>query len=624
MEDGDLQAAWAQVLMHGFAEAGVTDVVISPGSRSTPLVLAAHHHPTLVCHDVIDERTAGFFALGQARITQRPTLLICTSGSAGAHYLPALVEARQAALPMLVLTADRPPELDRCGANQTIDQLKLFADHAVSFFDLGTAEGGALALRAVRRKAVQAVVTSRGPVPGGVHLNFRLRKPLEPAAEVAYPSPLAAHVLARPFTVYPPATAAPPAAAVAAAASWLAVAHRPLVVAGPAPVSQIAARAPVTRLLQVISAPFFVEATSQLRFRGSASDHAADSGEGTGAVHVDAFDTLLRTRIGPEMLPDLILQLGATPTSSAWPGYLVDAAAAGARHIVIAETGWHDAESTASALVQAGIAETVSALADRLIEGGAKAADQEAADHGATSRRAWIQDWLSADAAVWQTISARDGAENGGKNELILSEAEAVRQTARAVPARGLLAVGNSLPVRSLDTWVAGNAIDATVGVVHQRGASGIDGLVSGAAGAAIASGRPTVLLLGDVSLLHDLSGLAVVSSLAATIEVPLVVVVINNGGGRIFDQLPVAHHPQARGALNHWRTPHRTDFSHAAKTFGLPFERCRQASDLDRALARALARAGASVIEAVVSSGSAVDEAKALCRAVADGGGHD
>lgn len=642
MESGDLQAVWAQVLMHGFADGGVTDVVISPGSRSTPLVLAAHHHPALACHDVIDERSAGFFALGQARVTQRPTLLVCTSGSAGAHYLPALVEARQAALPMLVLTADRPLELDRCGANQTIDQVKLFADHAVAFFDLGTANDQDLALRSLRRKAVQAVATSHGPVTGGVHLNARFRKPLEPAVSMTYPAPRATRLLERPLRIFAPAVPAASPAAIAELSARLAAARRPLVVAGPAPVTQHAAREPLARVLDAVAAPLFAEATSQLRFRAVADSSvtsdsrrawaaSGDSGSGSDArVHVDAFDVLLRTQAGPEMLPDLILQLGATPTAAAWLGYLAVAVEAGAWHVVVAEHGWHDAQSTASALVQAGIAETLSVLADSVLakqpgDHDGRPGDGETTDPALADRQCWLRDWTQADAAVWRTIASgqhgggarRDGG--AGEEGVPLAEAKVVRSTACAVPARGLLAIGNSLPVRLLDTWVAGDSVDASVSVVHQRGASGIDGLVSGAAGAALASGRPTALLLGDVSMLHDLGGLAVAGEAAARAGVPLVVVIINNGGGRIFDLLPVAHHPSAEGAFTHWRTPHDTDFAHAAKTFGVGFERCHDVGTLERSLARSWTTPGVRVIEAVVVPGHAQEALAALRRAVAD-----
>ncbi|MEM6795895.1 MAG: thiamine pyrophosphate-binding protein, partial [Acidobacteriota bacterium] len=176
--DAETQLAWARLLVSAFADAGVRHVVLSPGSRSTPFVLAASGEERLAIHDVIDERAAGFFALGQARESGVPSLLLCTSGTAAAHYLPAVIEAAMASIPMLVLSADRPVELVDCGANQTIDQLKLFGDHARDFVDLGTASARPGALRAARRAAVQAAWTARWPRAGAVHLTPRPRTPL--------------------------------------------------------------------------------------------------------------------------------------------------------------------------------------------------------------------------------------------------------------------------------------------------------------------------------------------------------------------------------------------------------------------------------------------------------------
>ncbi|MCA9529617.1 MAG: 2-succinyl-5-enolpyruvyl-6-hydroxy-3-cyclohexene-1-carboxylate synthase, partial [Myxococcales bacterium] len=187
-ESASVQAEWARVLLGALRRAGVRDVVISPGSRSTPFVLAADAEPGLRCHDVIDEREAGFFALGQARVTGVPSLLLCTSGTAAAHYYPAVIEASSAQVPLLVLSADRPPELHGSGANQTIDQTRLFGVHVRRFIELGAAPApgypdlDARAFAALCRSAAQAVAAAKGPPAGAVHLNAPARKPLEPPA----------------------------------------------------------------------------------------------------------------------------------------------------------------------------------------------------------------------------------------------------------------------------------------------------------------------------------------------------------------------------------------------------------------------------------------------------------
>ena len=180
MSRSNLHLAWARLFLRSAAAAGVTDVVLSPGSRSTPLTIAAATTSELRAHVIVDERGAAFFALGQARVTGRPSLLICTSGTAGAHWLPALIEASQSFVPLIAVTADRPWELQDSAAPQTIDQLKLFGDHVRHYAELGLPDPSPGALRAVPRIAAQAVARALGPVPGPVHINARFRKPLEP------------------------------------------------------------------------------------------------------------------------------------------------------------------------------------------------------------------------------------------------------------------------------------------------------------------------------------------------------------------------------------------------------------------------------------------------------------
>ncbi|HRI55183.1 MAG TPA: 2-succinyl-5-enolpyruvyl-6-hydroxy-3-cyclohexene-1-carboxylic-acid synthase, partial [Pseudomonadota bacterium] len=238
MSEANLLAEWARLLLGSLAAAGVREVVVSPGARSTPFVCAAHAEPQLRCWDVIDERAAAFFALGQARVTGRPSLLICTSGTAGAHYLPAVIEAGAAHLPLLVLTADRPFELQDCGAPQTIDQIKLLGGHARRFFELGMPDPSDLSLRALRRLAAQAVLTTTWPTPGAVHLNARARKPLEPQSvhtsdEVALRARVDELLQAPLLRAYPP-RAVPAPAGVAAAAQLCRSARRGLIICGPA------------------------------------------------------------------------------------------------------------------------------------------------------------------------------------------------------------------------------------------------------------------------------------------------------------------------------------------------------------------------------------------------------
>lgn len=569
-----LLTEWARLLLDAFAQAGVTDVVVSPGSRSTPFVLAAARHPGLVVTDVVDERSAGFFALGQARVTGRPSLLVCTSGTAGAHYYPAVIEASAAGVPMLLLTADRPFELQDCGAPQTIDQLRLFGEHVRRFVELGPPEPGELAMRALRRRAAQSVLEATWPRPGPVHLNARARKPLEP--ELAHDaSERTAAAFARTLLgtatakVYVPSSAPTPAALESLQAACDG-ARRGLLVAGPGPLTQGLAREDVFALARATGFALACDATSQLRFGGAPE----------GVTLLDAPDVLLASpRLRSERF-DLVFQLGAPPTSGAWESFL--AAQAPATHVVVAPHGWNDFTSRADLVVLASVGESARALAALVTP--------PSADRARFARRL-----ARANTAVWEALDQVFAATEG------LSEAEAARTVVAKVPAAGLLVVGNSLPIRLVDA-----SCPASLGrcpVLSQRGANGIDGLVSGAAGAA-STGRATVLLVGDVSFLHDLGGLAV----AREARTPLVLVVLQNGGGRIFEQLPVARAGLAADELAHFTTPHPLHFAGAAELFGLPYRSVDARAGLDLALDEALSHMGASLIEVVVPAHGAAE----------------
>ena len=253
MTCANLQTEWAALLFASLADAGIRDVIISPGSRSTPLVVAAVREPRLARHELVDERAAAFFALGQARGTGRPSVLVCTSGTAPAHYLPALIEANVTGVPVLVLSADRPHELYDCRAPQTIDQVKLFGENARQFFDL-VADPSDASLRALRRVAAQAVLASRWPRAGAVHMNARWRKPLEPAAasgpEEERLAERARAVGREPIVAAPAPRVVASKDALGEAAKLVGASRRGVVVAGPAALDQRRAREAVWALAE--------------------------------------------------------------------------------------------------------------------------------------------------------------------------------------------------------------------------------------------------------------------------------------------------------------------------------------------------------------------------------------
>jgi 2-succinyl-5-enolpyruvyl-6-hydroxy-3-cyclohexene-1-carboxylate synthase len=560
----NLHLAWARLFVGALAAAGVRHVVVSPGSRSTPLALAAAGEPRVTCHAVVDERAAAFFALGQARVSGAPSALVCTSGTAGAHYLPAVIEASASHVPLVVVTADRPWDAYDCAAPQTIDQIKLFGDHARFFAELGLPDEAAL--DAVPRLAAQAVLRARHPTPGAVHLNARFRKPLEPV-DVAGPEPWEARLaeLERRGAprVYAPRSA-PDEAAIAHLVDAVSRAPRGVVVAGPAPLAAAGAAEAIFSFARKAGFAVLAEATSQLRF-------------GATSEVVGAFDVLLRDpSFRRALAPELAIELFAPPTSSGYGALVAERPAM--ERVVVAPHGWNDPQSTAAAVILADPGEALALAAARLSgrDGSQGAAALRARlERGEAAARAIVRDELAAAALHEGTIAAR---------------------LVDALPEGALLCVGNSLPVRDLDLFAEPRA--KRLRVVHQRGASGIDGLVSGAAGAASAAASPVALLVGDVSFQHDLGGLA---SLRGA-RVPLVVVVVQNDGGRIFDELPIAARPElaaAREAL--FTTPPRVSFEAAASVFGLRYAEARDAASYASALAAALERGGATILEAVV-----------------------
>jgi 2-succinyl-5-enolpyruvyl-6-hydroxy-3-cyclohexene-1-carboxylate synthase len=574
-QEGNLLTDWATLLLGSFADAGVTDVVISPGSRSTPFVIAAARNPRLRCHDSIDERAAAFFALGQARVTGRPSLLICTSGTAGAHYLPAVIEAGLSYTPLLVLTADRPFELVHCGASQTIDQTKMFAEAARGFFELGAPDASAGSLRSVRRIAAQAVALSTWPTPGAVHLNARARKPLEPA-EAQAPAELELRRAVESLLAAPISSARRPSMALDPqtldlAARAIRAASRGLIVAGPAPLRTSAARDAIYRLCAATGFPLLAEAASGLRF-----------GEPPGGVVlVELFDPVLRSPgFRKAARADLIIQVGGFPVSTGFERYCSEHP--GIPNLVLAPHGWHDPFSRSTTHLIADVELAAQQLADHL---GARAAHTP---------------WAALFCAC--NLEARNAARAVAEPESgALNEGGVARALIRAAPPSSLLMLGNSLAIRLADTFAGTRA--GSIDVLCQRGAAGIDGLISGAAGAARSSDRPLGLLLGDVSFFHDATGLA----LARTIDhQPLVIVVVQNRGGRIFEQLPVAAAGVEPDVLTHITTPHQLEVEPVCRGFGVRSVKVESRPELEAELARAYRVPGCTVIEAIVPESEA------------------
>jgi 2-succinyl-5-enolpyruvyl-6-hydroxy-3-cyclohexene-1-carboxylate synthase len=585
---GALLTEWSRLLVASLVQAGVHDAVICPGSRSTPFAWALAENATLRCHSLLDERVAAFFALGLARASGEPALVLSTSGSAAANFFPAVVEASLSHTPLVVLTADRPLEVQQAMAAQTMDQVKLYGEHARAYFDLGAPDPSHGALAGLTRAVAQAVATARSPRPGPVQLNARARKPLEPVTAGPADAELTSRIrrlVAEGVTRVVPARSSLDPDAVRALATELAAAERGVIACGPTPLGDERLAEAVRALSLRLGFPVFAEGTSQLRFTKAQP-----------AALADGLDWLLSTApSGGSLAPDTVLRLGATPTSSALERFLAGNGdtTEPALHVV-AEHGHSDPSGRARTLLHAPPSLAVEALVEALGHG-----DPSAAQAGYAARLG------AANALVWQTV-ARVLERSTKTSET--NEPSAVRAVLDAMPERSLLVVGNSLPVRELDAYVPAGS--ASVSVASQRGANGIDGLVSGAAGSAIAAGTPALLLLGDVSLAHDLGGLAA----ARLVKTPLAVVVLDNEGGRIFEALPVARlFPEKPEHAALWLTPPALDFGHAAATFGIHYVAPATAAELRSAVKTALERPGPTLIHARVLPTSARETSRAV-----------
>lgn len=614
-----LHTAWAKLLMGALESAGVKQVVVSPGSRSTALALAAEQNAKLTVTPVIDERSSAFFALGQARITGFPTVLVCTSGSAGAHYLPAVIEAAQSGCPLVVITADRPPELHDCFSNQTIPQRGLFGAYPRAEFDLGVPD--LEALPSVARYAAQAVAAALSPEPGPVHINAPFRKPLEPtplpahAADVARGSARTAAadqraraLLERPHRWFPPALEAS-GAAVQALVTRLEAARRPLIVAGPllppAGVPRVDAMARLSRsvfnLARAVGAAVFAEGTSGIQPGMDASD-ASDVRDVSEAASprvpvLRNFEALAGVAAGAHdelSRPDLIVEIGAPAVSASYAAHLC--AHQGTARITVATAGTPNPTNTATTLIHGDAA--------RLFERARMSSELTT-----QTRSEWFD--KVADLARLQDRFASEACEDVGDGEdpKGVTEARVAHELTRALPLGSSLLVGNSLAVRDLDLF--GGAFEHSVTVVHQRGASGIDGLIATTAGVRSVTPSDAAVLgwIGDVSALHDVGSLALLSPsrTRARVNAPLVLLVVNNGGGRIFAELPLAKLSssdvpgidEAMGEL--FFTPPGDFLSGVAQGFGIAYECITERASLRPALDAALNENRATVIEVMV-----------------------
>jgi 2-succinyl-5-enolpyruvyl-6-hydroxy-3-cyclohexene-1-carboxylate synthase len=571
MRELNANFAWAAAIVDELALSGVRNVVVSPGSRSAPLALAFSDHPEIEDISILDERSAAFFALGLARARREPVALLCTSGTAGAHYLPAAIEAHYSRIPLLLLTADRPPELRDCGAGQVIDQVKLFGAYVRFFAELPTPMADSHMVRFVRSQACRAVAEATGTVPGPVHLNVPLREPLAPvrmpgeAEALEALDPLARSGRPeRPLTRVSAALPLAPGSGVATRlARTLSAQPRGWLVVGPLD-AEPAFPALIARLAGLLGWPVLAEPLSQLRSGSHDQDYL-----------VDAHDAVLR--VEPFLLaraPLAVLRFGAMPTSKAYR--LALEARPEIEQFVVDPAGWSDPSALAAELVRS----DPTLLARELVS----ALEREPA----RGKREWCESWLDAGR------TARSALDSGLDRLDSLSEPGTFRALAESVPEGTAVYCASSMPVRDADLfWTPSQR---NVRFLANRGANGIDGTLSCALGTAVGHAGPTVLATGDLALLHDLGGFVA----ARAYDANLLVVVIDNNGGGIFDMLPLAESLPRQSFERHFGTPHGLDLPDLLRGFGVSCRTVARAKELRAVVRESLSRPGIEVVRVV------------------------
>jgi 2-succinyl-5-enolpyruvyl-6-hydroxy-3-cyclohexene-1-carboxylate synthase len=554
MDPTNRNTALASAMVEELARCGVRRAVLSPGSRSTPLALALWRQPAIEVTVLLDERSAGFFALGTALATQTPAAVLCTSGSAAANLHPAVIEADEAGVPLIVLTADRPPELRGIGAGQTIDQLKLYGGAVRWFCEVGTHDADDDGLLHFRSVACRAYAAAAGdPRPGPVHLNVPWREPLAPIpvdGDVRATDPLALDGRGeRPLTAVTPAIASAPGALMDELAARLAAAPRGLIVAGRQTDPSLAE--PIAELAGAAGYPLLAEPTSQLR-----------RGLHDRSPLVCAYDLIARTPPG-ELVPELIVRVGDMPTSKALRLWL--ASLEGLRQVVLdGEADWREPTRRADTIVRADPGAVARDLTARLK---ASAAAPERAE------ALWARAWQDADERARTAIES----ELDSLDEL--SEPGAWMALGRHLRDGDSVFAASSMPVRDLESFMQPGP--ERVRFFSNRGASGIDGLVSTASGVAAGGDARTWAVVGDLALFHDLGGLA-----AARETADLRLLVLDNEGGGIFHFLPQAEHLSEGEFEALLGTPAGLDPAEAAGLFGLSVVAPSTPSQLDEALA--------------------------------------
>ncbi|PIQ28194.1 2-succinyl-5-enolpyruvyl-6-hydroxy-3-cyclohexene-1-carboxylic-acid synthase [bacterium (Candidatus Blackallbacteria) CG17_big_fil_post_rev_8_21_14_2_50_48_46] len=555
LQTENLNLTWANLLIEELARWGCEYACISPGSRSTPLTVATARHEKFTSKICLDERAAAFYALGYARATGRPAVLICTSGSALAHYLPAVIEASQDRVPLLILSADRPPELLHTGANQAIQQIGIFSDYLRWSFDL-PCPNLEIPPEMVLTTLDQALFQAQ---TGPVQINCHFREPLAPL-----PSPIPVHYLDSilpwtqgtfPYTQYQGGHLHLNPAELEKLAEKLNPARTGLLLVGRLKNNQ--EKEAILQFSQTLGWPVFADILSGLAHNPRVTEK------------VNHFDPLL---VHPEFQnlcrPEVILHLGGEMTSARLNEYI-----SSYRQEEYLRVCNHSERN-----------DSLHQISQRLIADLPSFCEALAKQLEPSINRIWVKTLQNRSAAAEMVLSEHLDQNN------MLSEPALVRQLSQILPSHSALMIGNSMPIRDFDMFAS--AMPAQACIFGNRGASGIDGNLATALGLGEGNQALTTLLLGDLALLHDLNAL----SLVKTAQEPLILIVINNDGGGIFSFLPIA---QAEDVFeSHFGTPHGFQFKGAAEMFGLNYVQPQTLEDFKTAYLTAVETRQHTLIE--------------------------
>lgn len=534
---------------------GVTDVVISPGSRSTPIAMVIAEHPGLAIHIHVDERSAAFFALGIAKASKKPVVLLCTSGTAAANYYPAIIEAGISRVPLIVVTADRPHELRDVGAPQAIDQIHLYGHNVKWFVEMSPPEGSDEMVRYARTVCARSAATARQFPAGPVHLNFPIREPLLPKLDMDM---FRLNEREEGYVDIHQGDLSLSKNHIEYFGGIISSEANGIIVCGPIDDENFSNA--VLQLAEKLQFPVLADPLSQLRSRDTQSD-----------IVIDSYDTFLRFEDAKEALkPNLIIRFGAMPVSKSLTIFMRENRAA--KQIVVdGGNGWRDPLTVASEMVYCDEKEFCQQLTEILPSRGYSE---------------FIKKWKLVNELSKETLaSIRDVTE--------LSEGKVFHLLTEMLPNGASLFVGNSMPIRDLDTFFTSNSKE--IKVLANRGANGIDGVVSTALGVATVS-QPLYLVLGDLTFFHDLNGL-----LAAKLyELDITILLINNNGGGIFSFLPQASHPKHFETL--FGTPLDLDFSHIVQMYGGTYTRIENWDHYNQVFTSNLTQKGLRVLEIVTN----------------------